>query len=52
MNTTTQNQLPNFLQIDAAALKAIAERSKASDNVVGSVKCKTIAEGRRFRHLN
>ncbi len=52
MNTTAQNQLPKFEQIDAAGLKAIAEKGKASDNIVGTVKCKTIAEGRRFRHLN
>lgn len=52
MNAPADNQQHNFVQIDAAGLKAISEKSKSSDNVVGTVRCRTIAEGQRFRHLN
>lgn len=41
-----------FEQIDRAALKLISEKGKAAGNIVGTVRCKTVAEGKRFRHLN
>ena len=41
-----------FEQIDREALRALSEAAKARGNVVGTTRCKTIAEGKRFRNLN
>jgi uncharacterized OsmC-like protein len=46
--TTTQN----FETIDRDALTALSEKGKADPTVVRTVRCKTVAEGKRFRHLN
>ena len=41
-----------FETIDAGKLKALSEKGRADPTVVKTVRAKTIAEGRRFRHLN
>jgi uncharacterized OsmC-like protein len=41
-----------FETIDGTALRALAEKGKADPNAVRTVRCHTIAAGRRFRHLN
>ncbi|MER2269152.1 OsmC family protein [Methylobacterium oxalidis] len=41
-----------FETIDAGALKALSERGRADPSVVKTVRARTVAEGRRFRHLN
>lgn len=41
-----------FQMIDRDGLKALAEKGKADPNVVRIVRCRTVAEGRKFRHLN
>ena len=41
-----------FETIDAGALGALSEKGKSDPSAVRTVKCKTVAEGRRFRHLN
>lgn len=41
-----------FHTIDAAGLKALAEKGKANPAAVRTVKCRTVAEGRKYRHLN
>ncbi|MEY4948629.1 MAG: hypothetical protein RL698_840 [Pseudomonadota bacterium] len=51
MGTIEGHSRPEFKQIDAAALEILSKKGKATDNVVGTVKCRTVAEG-HFRHLN
>lgn len=41
-----------FETIDPDALHALSERGKADPAAVRTVRCRTVAEGRRFRHLN
>ncbi len=41
-----------FETIDAGKLQALSEKGRADPTVVKTVRAKTIAEGRRFRHLN
>lgn len=41
-----------FHTIDAAGLKALADKGKANPAAVRTVKCRTVAEGRKYRHLN
>jgi uncharacterized OsmC-like protein len=41
-----------FEVIDRTALGALAEKGKADPKAVRTVRCRTIAAGRRFRHLN
>lgn len=41
-----------FETIDRDKLQALSERGRADPSVVKTVRAKTIAEGRRFRHLN
>jgi uncharacterized OsmC-like protein len=42
----------SFEVIDRTALRALAEKGKADPKAVRTVRCRTIAAGRRFRHLN
>jgi uncharacterized OsmC-like protein len=42
----------NFEPIDKEALKALSEKGKADPKAVRTVRAKTVAEGKRFRHLN
>jgi uncharacterized OsmC-like protein len=41
-----------FEAIDRDALKALSDKGKADPKAVRTVRCKTVAEGKRFRHLN
>lgn len=41
-----------FEAIDRQALDALSAKGKADPTAVRTVRCKTVAEGRRFRHLN
>ncbi|WP_375455244.1 OsmC family protein [uncultured Methylobacterium sp.] len=41
-----------FETIDRDALRTLSERGKADPEAVRTVRARTIAEGRRFRHLN
>ncbi len=41
-----------FEMIDHTALHTLSEKGKADPTVVRTVRCRTVAEGRRFRHLN
>jgi uncharacterized OsmC-like protein len=47
-----QAQSATFAMIDAAALVALGEKGKADNTVVRTAKCRTVAEGKKFRHLN
>jgi len=42
----------SFQTIDAAGLSALAARGKADPSVIRTVRCRTVAEGRKYRHLN
>ncbi len=41
-----------FEPIDRSGLDALSAKGKADPSAVRTVKCRTVAEGRRFRHLN
>ena len=41
-----------FATIDPAGLKALADKGKADPKVIRTVKCRTVAEGKKYRHLN
>ena len=43
---------PKFETIDKAALQVLSEKGKADAKAIRIVRCKTVAEGKRFRHLN
>lgn len=49
MTTTTATK---FVSVDPAGLAALAAKGKADPTVVRTVKCRTVAEGRKYRHLN
>jgi uncharacterized OsmC-like protein len=48
----TKPAAAGFLMIDRQALQALAEKGKADPAAVRTVRCRTVAEGRKFRHLN
>jgi uncharacterized OsmC-like protein len=50
--TATTTITRNFEPIDKDALKALSEKGKLDPSAVRTVRCKTVAEGKRFRHLN
>ncbi|HWP26724.1 MAG TPA: OsmC family protein [Xanthobacteraceae bacterium] len=52
MSAPQVKPLSTFQMIDRDGLKALAEKGKADPNVVRTVRCRTVAEGRKFRHLN
>jgi uncharacterized OsmC-like protein len=52
MTATATAQVTTFETIDTEALKALSDRGRADPSAVRTVRCKTVAEGRRFRHLN
>jgi uncharacterized OsmC-like protein len=54
MTTTTKTRhvSTTFEPIDRTALEALAAKGKADPSAVRTVRCRTVAEGRRFRHLN
>ena len=41
-----------FISVDPEGLAALSAKGKADPTVVRTVKCRTVAEGRRFRHSN
>lgn len=47
----TTSQTP-FQTIDAKGLADLSAKGKADPNAVRTVRCRTVAEGRKFRHLN
>lgn len=50
--TAIREIVQTFETIDRDKLQALSERGRADPSVVRTVRAKTIAEGRRFRHLN
>ncbi|MEI8118046.1 MAG: OsmC family protein [Methylophilaceae bacterium] len=50
--TTSTSHANKFISIDRDALKVLSEKGKSDPNTVKSVSCVTIAEGKKFRHLN
>lgn len=50
--TTLKTAVSAFETIDKDALKALSDKGKADPTAVRTVRCKTVAEGKRFRHLN
>jgi len=54
MPTTTKTReiTAVFESVDRIALDALSAKGKADPNAVRTVRCRTVAEGHRFRHLN
>lgn len=52
MSDTTVKTSTKFEAIDKAGLQALSDKGKADATAVRTVRCKTVAEGKRFRHLN
>jgi uncharacterized OsmC-like protein len=58
MTTTQANPIKareivsTFETVDRNALHALSEKGKADPSAVRTVRCRTVAEGRKFRHLN
>jgi uncharacterized OsmC-like protein len=54
MSTTTKTRQVTaaFEPIDRTALDTLSAKGKADPGAVRTVKCRTVAEGKRFRHLN
>ncbi len=52
MSTATLKTVATFETINKDALTALSDKGKADPSVVRTVRCKTVAEGKRFRHLN
>src|SRR6266849_6280310 len=50
--TKPKEVVSSFEMVDRAALHALSEKGKADPTAVRTVRCRTVAEGRRFRHLN
>jgi uncharacterized OsmC-like protein len=49
---TVKTATSSFEPIDKNALTALSEKGKSDPTAVRTVRCKTVAEGKRFRHLN
>ncbi len=50
--TVRPHIVSEFVTIDPEGLVALSEKGKSDPRAVRTVKCRTIAEGRKFRHLN
>jgi len=53
--TTSQARttlVTEFVTVDPNGLAALSAKGKSDPRAVRTVKCRTVAEGRRFRHLN
>ncbi len=50
--TTTLKTIQNFEPIDKDALAALAEKGKTDPRAIRTVRCRTVAEGKKFRHQN
>jgi len=51
-DAATAVRTARFEAIDKDALKVLSDKGKADATAVRTVRCKTVAEGKRFRHLN
>lgn len=51
MSSSAHEIVQTFEPIDRDALTALSERGRADPSVVKTVRARTVAEGRRFRHL-
>lgn len=49
---TRPTLVTEFVTIDPKGLAELGAKGKADPKAVRTVKCRTVAEGRRFRHLN
>lgn len=52
MTVTSLKTAVTFEPIDKTALQVLANKGKVDPTAVRTVRCKTVAEGKRFRHLN
>jgi uncharacterized OsmC-like protein len=52
MTVVSLKNAATFEPIDKTRLQALADKGKADPTAVRTVHCKTVAEGKRFRHLN
>lgn len=52
MTAAVKEIVQTFETIDRAALAALSEKGRADPTAVRTVRARTVAEGRRFRHLN
>ena len=52
MTTTALATETTFVTIDRDGLDALSAKGKADPSAVRTVKCRTVAEGNKFRHLN
>lgn len=53
MTATSIRQITtSFEPIDRAGLDVLAAKGKADPSAVRTIRCRTVAEGKRFRHLN
>lgn len=50
--TSLKSVTTRFESIDKDALATLSAKGKAEPDTVRHVRCKTVAEGKRFRHLN
>lgn len=50
--TAPQAKSNKFATIDPAGLAALGEKGRADNTAVRTAKCRTVAEGVKFRHLN
>ncbi len=51
-STKVKEIVSTFETIDGTALQALSEKGRADPSAVRTVRCRTVAEGRKFRHLN
>ncbi len=52
VTAATKPASTDFLTIDPERLKALGNKGRADPTVVKTVKCRTVAAGNKFRHLN
>jgi uncharacterized OsmC-like protein len=50
--TSTLKTVHNFEPIDKDGLAALAEKGKNDTRAIRTVRCRTVAEGKKFRHQN
>ncbi len=52
MTATSLKTVATFEPIDKAGLEALANKGKSDPSAVRTVRCRTVAEGKKFRHQN
>lgn len=52
MTATSLKTVATFEPIDKGGLKALADKGKSDPTAVRTVRCRTVAEGKKFRHQN